>query len=91
MKGIKVGTLYKLEGSIATDSGTVCFSVTIDNTTMLWHMRLGYMSEKSMDALSKRGLLSGQKIKKLDFCEYCVLGKQKRVNFKIAVYRIKGT
>ncbi len=41
--------------------------------------------------LSKQGLLGGQKIVKLDFCEDCVFGKQRRVKFKIVVHRTKGT
>lgn len=60
MKGIKIGTLYKLEGSTTTDSDAIYSLVTADDTTRLWHM-----SEKGMDALSKRGLLSGRKIGKL--------------------------
>ena len=44
-----------------------------------------------MSILSKRGLLNGQKIGKLDFCEHCVFGKQCRVKFSIANHRTKGT
>ncbi|GKV43399.1 hypothetical protein SLEP1_g50691 [Rubroshorea leprosula] len=40
--------------------------------------------EKGMMELSKRGLLYGQKIGKLDFCEHCVYGKQCRWS----VYRL---
>ncbi|KAK3011590.1 hypothetical protein RJ639_012236 [Escallonia herrerae] len=46
------------------------------NTTKLWHMCLGHMSERGMDVLSKQGLLGSKKIGKLDFCEHCVFGKQ---------------
>jgi len=28
---------------------------------------------------------------KLDFCDQCVLGKQKKVSFSIATHRTKGT
>ena len=44
-----------------------------------------------MTVLSKQGLLGGQKTVKLDFCEDCVFGKQRRVKFSTAVHRIKGT
>ena len=33
------------------------------------------MNENSMAELSRRGLLDGQKISKLQFCEHCVFGK----------------
>lgn len=44
-----------------------------------------------MPDLSKRGLLCGQKIDKLDFCENCLLGKHRRVKFSTAVHKTKGT
>ena len=36
-----------------------------------------------MSILSKQGLLHGQKIGKLDFCEHYIFGKQCRVKFNI--------
>src|SRR4051812_10294751 len=50
-------------------------------------MRLGHMSERGMAELHKRGLLKGIKTCKLDFCKYCVLGKQSRVQFKTAKHK----
>ncbi|KAG8482499.1 hypothetical protein CXB51_024054 [Gossypium anomalum] len=46
-------------------------SLSDDDITKLWHMRLGHMSENGMTELSKRGLLDGQGICKLNFCEHC--------------------
>ena len=43
--------------------------------TMLWHLRLGYMSIRGMQELSKQGLLYGDKINKLDFCKNCIFCK----------------
>ncbi|KAG8498778.1 hypothetical protein CXB51_005209 [Gossypium anomalum] len=51
---------------------------------------LGYMSENGMVELSKRGLLDGQGICKLNFCEHCVFGKQKRVRFTKGIHNTKG-
>ena len=44
-----------------------------------------------MSILSKQGLLHGQKIGKLDFCEHYIFGKQCRVKFNIEflVYFLK--
>ena len=49
------------------------------------------MSLTGMIMLTKRRLLCGQSLGKMDFYEYCVFGKQKRVNFSIAMHRTKGT
>ena len=38
----------------------------------------------------KQGLLKGATTCKLDFCEYCVLGKQTRIQFGTAVHQTKG-
>ena len=55
-------------------------------------MRLGHMSEKYLNMLSKRGLLCEQSTGPLDFCEHWIFGKQKRVSFKPpAVHKTKGT
>lgn len=90
MKACRSGRLYILQGS--TIIGTAAVSTTELNTTKLWHMRLGHMSEKGLSMLSKRGFLCGQSTGKMDFCEHCVYGKQKRVSFNFpATHRTKGT
>ncbi|GAV86111.1 gag_pre-integrs domain-containing protein, partial [Cephalotus follicularis] len=91
MKGLKVGSLYKLQGSTVIGSVAVSSSVSDSDDTKLWHMRLGHMSEREMNNLSKRGLLGGHSIGKLNFCEHCIYGKQKRVSFSTAIHRTKGT
>ena len=47
--------------------------------TKLSHMRLGHAGEKSLQILTKQGLLKGTKACKLEFCEHCVLGTIPRV------------
>ena len=61
------------------------------DTTHLWHIRLGHMSERGLHVWSKQGLLCGQKTRKLDFCEHYVFGKQQRVSFGIGVHKTKDT
>ncbi|KAK2978679.1 hypothetical protein RJ640_012585, partial [Escallonia rubra] len=78
------------EGSTVTGAATAASSSEIDSdTTKLWHMRLGHMSERGMDVLSKQGLLGSKKTGKLDFCEHCVFRKQCRVKFSQAVHTTK--
>ncbi|KAG8498724.1 hypothetical protein CXB51_005090 [Gossypium anomalum] len=80
------------DGSTVTgDAAVASSSLSDDDITKLWHMRLGHMSENGMVELSKRGLLDGQGICKLNFCEHCVFGKQKRVRFTRGIHNTKGT
>ncbi|KAG8498352.1 hypothetical protein CXB51_007022 [Gossypium anomalum] len=80
------------DGSTVTrDAAVASSSLSDDDITKLWHMRLGHMSENGMVELSKRGLLDGQGICKLNFCEHCVFGKQKRVQFTRGIHNTKGT
>ncbi|KAG8488574.1 hypothetical protein CXB51_016504 [Gossypium anomalum] len=83
MKGQrKIAKLYVLQGSTFTgDAAVASSSLLDDDITKLWHMRLRHMSENGMAELSKRGLLDGQGICKLNFCEHCVFAKQNRVQF----------
>ena len=89
MKGQKSSkNIYKLLGSIVI-GGIASVESDLD-CTVLWHMRLGHMSEWGMLEFYKRNLLKGVKTCKLDFCEFCVLGKQNRVQFKIAAHKTEG-
>ncbi|KAK3043650.1 hypothetical protein RJ639_000066 [Escallonia herrerae] len=90
MKGLKQNSLYLLQGNTVSGAAATDSSSDIDSdTTKLWHMRLGHMSERGMDVLSEQGLLGSKKIGKLDFCEHCVFGKQYRVKFSRAVHTTK--
>ncbi|KAG8501536.1 hypothetical protein CXB51_004015 [Gossypium anomalum] len=93
MKGQKkTAKLYVLQGSIVTGDAAVASSfLSDDDITKLWHMHLGHMSENGMVELSKRRLLDGQGICKLNFCEHCIFGKQKRVRFTRGIHNTKGT
>ncbi|KAK2994054.1 hypothetical protein RJ640_010683 [Escallonia rubra] len=78
--------------STVTGAATAAAASSSDiysDTTKLWHMHLGHMSERGMDVLSKQGLLGSKKTGKLDFCEHCVFGKQCRVKFSQAVHTTK--
>ena len=90
MKGKLVNGLYLLQDSTIVGAAAVSSSLDHElDTTCLWHMRLGHMSEAGMTILSKRGLLCN-KVGKLDFCEHCVYRKQTKVKFSTAIHRTKG-
>ena len=67
------GNIYLLLGSTIVGGAAIVESES-DSTT-LWHMRLGHIGEHGMTELHKRGLLTGVKSCKMDFCKFCVMGK----------------
>ena len=70
-KGEKVGTLYLCNGI----SNSVNALTSKGAYAALWHHRLRHMSEKGMNILHSRNLLSGLKNIDLDFSENCIYGK----------------
>lgn len=74
LKAKRIGNLYILQGSTFTSIVVVASSSLTDYDAInFWHMRLGYMKEKSLVVLSKIGLLYYQTTQKLEFCEHCCL------------------
>ena len=54
LKGVQHGILYLLQGSTLSGSAVVASSkIHKDDMIKLWHMRLGHMSERGMQTLSK--------------------------------------
>ena len=53
MKGLKQNGLYFLQGSTITGAAAVSSSDSDSEITKLWHIRLGHMSERGMDELTK--------------------------------------
>ena len=92
LKGMRKNNLYYYQGSTVVGIVAITTSSTKkdDEATKLWHMRLGHAGEKSLQILTKQGLLKGTKVCKLEFCEHCVLGKQGRVKFGTAIHNTKG-
>ncbi|CAL2238507.1 unnamed protein product [Prunus armeniaca] len=82
MRGdLQPNKLYKLIGTTIVGGAAVSVNQGIEDKTELWHHRLGHISQKGLQELHKQGLLEGVSSCKLDFCEYCVLGKQRKVSF----------
>src|SRR3954462_13136592 len=88
LKGERVANLYRMKGSIIDGDASV--STKKEDTTRLWHMRLGHISERGLQLLHKKGALSIIKSCKLDLCEFCILGRQRRVSFSTSEHRSKG-
>ncbi|KAG8474501.1 hypothetical protein CXB51_031160 [Gossypium anomalum] len=91
MKGTRRNNWYYLNGSIVIGSTSIASVKDADSeATRLWHMRLGHAGEKALQNLAKQGLLKGANSYKLEFYEHCVLGKQTRVKFSLAIHNTKG-
>ncbi|KAG9446485.1 hypothetical protein H6P81_012613 [Aristolochia fimbriata] len=78
IKGKAVGTLYPLCTKV---DQIVSLAAEKDDKASLWHRRLGHLSESRMRILHSKKVLTGITNICFDFCEDCVLGKQKRVSF----------
>ncbi|KAH9806487.1 hypothetical protein KPL71_002780 [Citrus sinensis] len=80
MKGVKEKGLYVLQGSSVSVQEGIS-AVSKEDRTKLWHLRLGHISIKGLLELSKQGLLGGDRIQQLEFCENCIFGKSHRSKF----------
>ena len=69
-RGKKTSTLYMT--TCPRDTTAVADAST---DTILWHRRLGHMSEKGMKMLLLKGKLLELKSIDFDMCECCILGK----------------
>ena len=55
-----------------------------------WHKRLGHVSERGLNELSKQGLLNGEKIGKLPSYENYIFGKATQLKFSKSVHSTTG-
>jgi len=60
-----------------------------EEKTMMWHKKLGHMSEKGLKVLSDQKLLHGLTKVTLPFCEHCVTSKQHRLKFGTSTTKSK--
>ena len=66
LKADRQNNLYYLKGS--TVIGQVAASTSLDeDSTRLWHMRLGHTGEKSLQTLARQGLLKGAETARWNF------------------------
>ncbi|KAA0026163.1 Gag-Pol [Cucumis melo var. makuwa] len=74
MKGRKVdANLYMLEGeTLQEGEASVASSSSGENLLMMWHCKLGHMSEQGLKVLVEQNLLPGLTKVSLYFCEHCV-------------------
>jgi hypothetical protein len=58
----------------------------------LWHKSMGHIGEKGLRDMNNTGMVEGfpECGLEVDFCEYCIYGKQIRVRFPSRVTRENG-
>lgn len=83
----RLDTLYIFRGT--TETGHSLSVKKRGDNTVLWHQRLGHMSQKNMDLLVKRGFLDRKKVSTFSICEDCIYGRAKRVSFDLAQHDTK--
>ena len=83
MKAEKIATnLYMLKGEKLEEAQVVVASKnTIKESIMLWHKKLGHMSEQGLKIFSEHGFLLGLTNVSLPFCEHYFTSKQHRFKF----------
>jgi hypothetical protein len=78
LRGVRFGTLYKLQGSTISDgcNSSIVLDIGVEEEktptvsgekVMLWHQRLGHIGEKGLRLLHGKGMVEGMSNCSLDF------------------------
>ena len=91
MKAEKItSNLYMLKGETLQEADSCVASTNHgEESTIMWHRKLGHISERGLKILSDQNLLPGLKSVNLPFCEHCVTSKQHRLKFSSSTARSK--
>ncbi|XP_073129049.1 uncharacterized mitochondrial protein AtMg00300-like [Henckelia pumila] len=92
MKAEKVAAnLYVLLGETHKEAESAVASIASgEESTVLWHRKIGHMSERGMKILLERKLLPGITKVNLPFCEHSITSKQHRLKFGTSTAKSKG-
>lgn len=80
LHGTFCGSLYLRDGD--TVKAAALATISKDDTT-LWHSRLAHTCFKNLKLLAEKGVLDKKRISDLEFCENCVMGKNKHLSFSV--------
>ncbi|KAH9782075.1 Integrase catalytic domain-containing protein [Citrus sinensis] len=88
--GAAVASEESSDGGYQSADLLVASNGKIKDKAKLWHLRLGHMSAKGLQELSKKGLLCGDKVEELKLCENCIFGKAHRMKFERRMHKSKA-
>ena len=73
-KGKKTWTLYIMQAKLVKED----VNVVDDSSVNLWHMRLSHISEKGLETLARKNLLSlkERNLKKCTYCFACMISQK---------------
>lgn len=77
MRGIREQSLYYADVMAITGN----FEVNSQDESLLWHARLGHVSESGLNVLLRQEILKHPRSFKVESCEQCILGKSKKQSF----------
>ncbi|KAE8694615.1 putative pentatricopeptide repeat-containing protein [Hibiscus syriacus] len=90
LKGEKIAAnLYMLKGETLLEAEASIASCSSDSE-MLWHQKLGHMSEQGMKVLVDKKLLPGLTKVSFPLCKHCITSKQHRLKFNTSNSRAKS-
>ncbi|KAE8702857.1 Detected protein of unknown function [Hibiscus syriacus] len=90
LKGEKIAAnLYMLKGETLLEAEASVASCSSDSA-MLWHQKLGHVSEQGMKVLVEQKLLLVLANVSLTLCEHCITSKQHRLKFNTSNSRGKN-
>ena len=76
-KGEACCTLYKTQGKVGNSE-----LHAIEGTSLvLWHKRLGHISEKGLQVLARKSLIPLAINESLSYCDHCLVRKQHTISF----------
>ena len=89
MKAEKIGANLFMLKEETPQEADVCVASNGVESTMMWHLKLGHMSEQGLKILFERKLLPRFKLVSLPFCEHCITSKQHKLKFSRSIARSK--
>ncbi|KAE8657742.1 hypothetical protein F3Y22_tig00116983pilonHSYRG00074 [Hibiscus syriacus] len=90
LKGEKIAAnLYMLKGETLVEAEASVASCSLDSA-MLWHQKLGHMSEQGIKVLVEQKLLPDLTKVSLPLCDHCITSKQHRLKFNTSNSRGKS-
>ncbi|GJX64442.1 retrotransposon protein, putative, ty1-copia subclass [Tanacetum coccineum] len=86
--------VYEIEMSCSNTNNSSMYAVSnkrakLNESSLLWHCRLGHISKKRIKMLQHDGLLNSTDIESLGKCVSCMLGKMARKPYSHQVERAK--